>query len=276
MSGDFPSLVSSDWLAERLGTADIAIFDASLHLPASARDPRAEFAKAAIPGAGFLDLAALHKAAKQAIAVGDPLPGLTGLAPDQRIVIYDDSALQSSARAWHLLQALGFESVAILDGGLGRWRAKGRALHAGRAIDSPVLTHGNVISAALLNKTDMLETLQAPKAQILDARAADRVYGAGIDPVHGGANGRIPGSFNLPFGMVFNDDGTYKSQAALKAAFEDANLDLSLPIIASCGSGITASVLLFALHLIGKEAALYDGSWAEWSADPDMPKVQGP
>jgi len=112
---------------------------------------------------------------------------------------------------------------------------------------------------------------------VLDARSADRVFGSGIDPVHGGPNGRIPGARNLPYTEAFNPDGTFKSPADLRAAFAAAGVDLTRPVTTTCGSGVTASVLLFALHLIGKrDTALYDGSWSEWSADPDTPKAQGP
>ena len=127
------------------------------------------------------------------------------------------------------------------------------------------------------SKADMLANLDSKAEQVLDARAADRVFGTGVDPVHGGQNGRIPGTLNLPFGEVFNDDGTYKSPATLRAAFEAVGVDWQRPVVTSCGSGVTASVLLFALHLAGKEdIALYDGSWAEWASDPDTPKAQGP
>ena len=277
MSGAFSSLVSTHWLADRLGASDLTVFDASLHLPNSGRDPRAEFVEAAIPGAQFLDLAALHKAAKQAIKAGNPLPIFAGAERDARIVLYDDSALRSSARMWHLLRAMGFVNVAILDGGLSKWREEQRELGAGDVSNGMSLDGGNKNSPAFLSKGDMLRELDAPTAQILDARAADRVFGTGTDPVHGGANGRIPGSLNLPFDHVFNADGTYKSPDALRLALETAGLDLARPIITSCGSGITASVLLFALHLVGVDnALLYDGSWAEWSANPNTPKAQGP
>ena len=126
-------------------------------------------------------------------------------------------------------------------------------------------------------KGALIANLEKQSLQVLDARSADRVFGTGIDPVHGGQNGRIPGSFNLPFGDVFEDDGTFKSPEDLRRAFSQAGVDLEQPVVTTCGSGVTASVLLFAMHLIGKyDTALYDGSWQEWSADPDTPKAQGP
>ncbi|MEL7446324.1 MAG: rhodanese-like domain-containing protein, partial [Pseudomonadota bacterium] len=127
------------------------------------------------------------------------------------------------------------------------------------------------------SKTDMLANLESKAEQVVDARSADRVFGEGIDPVHGGQNGRIPGSFNLPFGRLLNEDGTYKSPDAIRAEFETSGIDLRGPVVTSCGSGVTASVLAFGLHLIGKDDwALYDGSWSEWGSDPDTPKEQGP
>ncbi len=123
----------------------------------------------------------------------------------------------------------------------------------------------------------MIANLDTGTEQVLDARSADRVFGTGIDPVHGGQNGRIPGALNLPFGAVYNADGTFKSPDALRTAFVEAGVDPDRPVVTTCGSGVTASVLLFALHLIGKrDVALYDGSWSEWSADPTTLKVQGP
>lgn len=283
MSEPFDSLVSTQWLAERLGTAGLVVLDASRHLPDAQRDPGLEFEADHIPGARFLDLAALVDSASnvpQALPSADQLAerlAALGIETDDRIVLYDDSAVKTSARAWFTLTAHGIENVAILDGGLAKWRTEGRALESDTTKIDPVTPQSLQDARNVRTKADMLANLATGEEQVLDARAADRVFGTGTDPVHGGQNGRIPGSLNLPFGAVFNADGTYKSAEDLRTVFANAGVDLDKPVVTSCGSGITASVLLFALHLVGtSDTALYDGSWMEWEADPDTPKAQGP
>jgi thiosulfate/3-mercaptopyruvate sulfurtransferase len=277
------ALVSTEWLAAHGDAPGIAILDASHHLPGAGRDAAADFDAAHIPGARFLGLSSL-------VDEGSPVPAalprpdqlaarlsMLGVAEGTTIVLYDDSAIRSSARAWFMLVAAGWANVAILDGGLAKWRAEGRAMESGAAHMTP--TPPALLSplGRVRSKAQMLANLKTRGEQVLDARAADRVYGSGIDPVHGGQNGRIPGSLNLPFTEVLNPDGTYKSPSELRAAFTAAGIDLSQSITTTCGSGVTGSVLLFALHMIGVDtAALYDGSWSEWGADPDTPKLQGP
>jgi thiosulfate/3-mercaptopyruvate sulfurtransferase len=283
MTASFPRLVSSEWLAARLGDPGLAVLDASHHLPAAARDPGTEFVAGHIPGARFLGLGKLFDA-ESPVPYAMPRPeqlaerlSALGVAPDARIILYDDSALRSSARAWFMLTASGWDKVAILDGGLAKWRAEGRALETTAPNPAPAAPATLHAPERVRTKADMLANLETRAEQVLDARGADRVYGDGIDPVHGGPNGRIPGALNLPHAALFNPDGTYLSPEALRAAFTAAGIDLARPVVTTCGSGVTASVLMFALHLIGVEdAALYDGSWSEWSADPATPKQQGP
>lgn len=276
-------LVSTEWLAANLSAPGLAILDASHHLPAAGRDAAAEFAAAHIPGAQFLGLASLvdeRSSVPQALPRPDQLAarlGLLGVEPGDTIILYDDSAIRTSARAWFMLTACGWGTVAILDGGLAKWRSEGHPVAINAPDIAPVAPASLTPARRVRSKAQMLTNIDTAAEQVLDARSADRVYGTGIDPVHGGQNGRIPGAFNLPFTEVLNPDGTYKSPDNLRAAFTAAGIDLSRPVTTTCGSGVTASVLLFALHLIGKrDTALYDGSWSEWSADPATPKLQGP
>ncbi len=287
MMKTMPDLISTQWLADRLGQPALVVLDASRHLPGAERDPHAEYLAAHIPGARFLDLAGLvdeTSAVPQAIARPDQLAGRLaelGVSAGDCIVFYDDSAIRTAARAWFMCRAHGIESAAILDGGLGKWRDEGRPLDSGQPEIASVSPPSTAAPSRVATKAEMLANLDNGRGdvceQVIDARGADRVFGGGDDPVHGGSNGRIPGSLNLPFGQVFEPDGTYKAPTELRAAFEAAGIDWDRPIITTCGSGVTASVLLFALHLAGKDdVRLYDGSWMEWSADPATPKAQGP
>lgn len=276
-------LVSTEWLAGALGAGDLIALDASAHLPDARRDARAEFHTAHIPGARFLDLASftdpdspVPSAIPNAGQFTQRMAKL-GIAPNDRIVIYDDSAVKTSARAWFILRLHGARQVAILDGGLGKWRAEGRALETGepavRAAAPFGAAHG---PGAIRSKQDMLANLGSGAEQVVDARGAGRFSGAEPDFRPEIASGHIPGSRNLPFDQLLNADGTFKDAAGIRAAFAQAGVDLARPVATTCGGGVTAAVLLFALHLIGKgDVALYDGSWSEWGADPATPKATG-
>ncbi|HEY0115053.1 MAG TPA: 3-mercaptopyruvate sulfurtransferase [Allosphingosinicella sp.] len=275
------SLVSTDWLARELGAADLRIVDATHRLSGSGRDARAEYEAAHIPGAVYFDLADISDA-------DNPLPNMMppphkfasrmqslGIGDGSRIVVYDDSPLHSASRAWWMLRSFGAMRVAILDGGFAKWRAEGRPVESGR----PQVRHGHFTPlpdpAAVADKPFMLANLERKSHQVLDARPAARFSGDAADP-HGVPSGHIPGSANLPQDRLFNDDNRFKQGEALRAEFDAAGIDLDKPLVTTCGSGVTAAILLFGAHLLGKDdVKLYDGSWSEWGADPDTPKAIG-
>ncbi len=281
-SPSMDSLVSTSWLAENLAAGDLVVIDASAHLPDAGRDPAAEFAAAHIPGARFLDLASFFDPdsatpaavpnAEQCATRMDQL----GIANGQRVVVYDDSYVKTAARAWFILRMHGVVELAILDGGLGKWKAEGHPLESGTDCPS---CEGFVASrgpAPLRDKAQVLANIDSRNEQLVDARGAKRFTGEEGDFRPNIASGHIPGSRNLPFDKVMNADGTYRQPEEIRAAFEAIGVDLDQPIVTTCGGGVTAAVLLFALHLAGKkDVALYDGSWSEWGADPDLPTELG-
>ena len=273
------ALLSTEWLADRLGEPRLRIVDASWHMPASGRSGRDEYLAAHVPGAVFLDIDALSDHSDpaphmlpSAAEFGSAMAAL-GVGQDDRIVVYDNSPLRTAARGWFMLRHFGASRVALLDGGFQKWTAEGRQTEPGEAQTEPT-TFTAEPRTVIVRKDDILTGFDAP---LLDARGRPRFEGSESDPRPGVAAGHIPGARNLPFGELYNEDGTFKSPNELRSLFEQAGVDPARPFVASCGSGVTANSLIFAAHLLGNDQArLYDGSWGEWGSDPATPKATGP
>lgn len=274
-------LVSTEWLAGELGAPDLRVVDATYFLPGGG-DAAALYEAGHIPGAVYMDLENL-------IDTNTDLPNMLppaekfasrmqslGLGDGSRIVLYDDLSLHTAARAWWMLKLFGAHHVAVLDGGFAKWKAEEREVATGKE----KLRHRHFTvwkdDATLRTLDQMKDVVAFEKEQIVDARGAARFTGEEPDPRPRTHAGHIPGSKNLPYGGLFEADGRWKSAEGIRAAFEAAGIDLEKPVVTTCGSGITASVLFFGAVLAGAEkVSLYDGSWSEWGADLTTAKATG-
>ncbi len=275
-------LVTTEWLAAEMGKSDIRVIDATLFMNGAGRDARAEFEAAHIPGAVFFDIDEVSDTSSDLPHMLPPPEKFAsrmqalGLGDGSRIIVYDNSPLKSSARVWWMLTLFGAHEVAILDGGFAKWQAEGRSVESGK----PIVRHRHFTVWADKNlvrdQKQMTENLRTKAEQVIDARSAGRFAGTEPEPRAGLRGGHIPGSKSLPYTDLFNDDGTYKPVADIAAAFKTAGIDIARPLVATCGSGITASVLAFAAALQGNhKVAVYDGAWTEWGASASNPVVAG-
>ena len=276
-------LVDTEWLAARLEAPDIVVVDGSWHLPAAGRDAHAEYLEAHIPGAVFFDI---DDIADKSTGLPHMLPSpeafasrmrKLGIGDGKRVVVYDSVGLFSAPRVWWTFRVMGHNDVVVLDGGLPKWQAEGRPLESGPVRGQERHFTARRHAGMVADLDDVRRAVASGEAEIVDARSAERFEGRAPEPRPGLKSGHIPGSRNLPYARLLTPDGRLKPREELEAVFAQAGLDLSRPVITSCGSGVSAAILSLALAELGhRRSAVYDGSWAEWGGRDDTPIATGP
>jgi thiosulfate/3-mercaptopyruvate sulfurtransferase len=277
-------LISTEWLAAHLTDANVKVVDASFKMPGVLPLPIDDFLAAHIPGAVFFDVDAVsdhasslpHMYPDAAQFARDV--GALGIASDDTVVVYDSGGWVAAPRAWWMFLSFGHTNVRVLDGGLKKWRAEGRAIETGKAAPKLAKFAATFDSNYVRSQTQLVGNLSSHREQLIDARAVNRFEGSVAEPRPGLRSGHIPGSRNLPYNNLFDAaTGTMKPLDDLRAAFADAGLDLAKPVVTTCGSGVSAAVLTLALYRLGvRGSALYDGSWSEWGMQDGPPVATGP
>lgn len=272
------SLVSTEWLARNLSQPDLRIVDATYYLPMQNKNAKAEYLERHIPGAIFFDLDDISDSTSTLPHMLPPPEKFAsrvrklGIGDGNRIVVYDAQGMMSAARVWWMFRIFGAREIAILDGGLPKWLAEGRPIEDGQVTLQERHFTARLDNTQVRGNDQVKRNIDSKREHVLDARTAGRFHATEPEIWPGRRSGHIPGSHNLPYGQLLKPDMTFKDADAMRALYERAGIDLKKPVVTSCGSGITACVLAFGLHLIGhRDIAVYDGSWAEWGLPGDTP-----